>query len=132
LASKENQNYMLKQRRQKLEIREMEFMGSHGVYAFEKQALNKFLVTVTIWGEFGVAMTSDNLEDTLDYSLIYNIAKEEMAVSADLIEHLAKRIGDRIAQIEFPIEEIYLQITKCEPPLEGKVSNTNFEVRYSL
>ena len=123
---------MLKQRRQKLEIREMEFMASHGVYEFEKQSLHKFLVTVAIWGEFGVAMASDNLQDTLDYSLVYNIAKEEMAVSADLIEHLAKRIGDRIAQIEFPIEEIHLQITKCEPPLEGEVLNTNFELRYAL
>jgi len=44
---------------------------------------------------------SDELCDTVDYVHLNKIVKEEMAVASKLLEHVAKRILDRIfAELE--------------------------------
>lgn len=121
---------MLIQKNQTLEIRGMEFMASHGVFDFEKKKLNKFIVNVTIEADFTSSMISDKLSDTLDYSIIYNLVEAEMSQTADLIEHLAFRIGKSIEAISFPIKSILIEVIKTSPPLEGIVQDTRFSVKF--
>ncbi len=123
---------MLKIKKQKLEINGIESLASHGVYDFEKSTKNKFITSVSIYGDFSKSMSSDNLTDTLDYTLISNIVSEEMLVTSDLIEHVCFRISDRISKLAFDISKIIVKIEKIAPPLETKVEKTSFELVYEV
>lgn len=119
---------MWKNTLQCLSIHQIEIIAPVGVYDFEKTNQNKFLISVDIWGDFTTSMKSDNLSDTLDYQLIYEIAQEVMQQGGDLIEAKCKAIADKIIQIDFPMTKIRVLIEKIEPPLKSKVSDTRFEL----
>jgi dihydroneopterin aldolase len=119
---------VLKIKTQKLEINEIEIFASIGVFEFEKKAKNRFLVSIAVEGNYSKSMASDHLEDTLDYQTIYDIVQAEMAIPADLIEHVCSRIASRISKIDFSIDRLIVKIVKCSPPLKGNVANTSFEL----
>ena len=71
--------------------------GTHGVLEFEHERAQPFVVDATLYMDLTAAGASDDLNDTVDYG---RAAKEIVAViegeHADLIEHLAQRIADRL------------------------------------
>lgn len=123
-----NKSAMWKVKSQCLSIHNIEIKAPLGVYEFEKEDKNSFLVSVDIWGDFSSSMHSDNLIDTLDYQLIFDIAHSVLENGGDLIEHSCKLISDRISSIDFPMTKIRVYIQKLAPPLKGKVSDTSFEL----
>ncbi|PLX01167.1 MAG: dihydroneopterin aldolase [Marinilabiliales bacterium] len=103
-----------------LQIEEMEFHAFHGIYEEEQLSGNKFLVDLTIELDIEKAAKSDQLEDALDYSKAYEIIKREMQIRAQLLEHLARRIINRLS-VEFEnMQMIEIKISKCAPPIGGK------------
>lgn len=123
---------LLKLKNQILHLKDIEIYAPVGVYDFEKEQKNKFLVSIALEGDYTQSMLSDRLEDTLDYQEVYVIIQAAMSESADLIEHIAYRIARGIQQLDFPLHSIHIQIQKMNPPLEGKVGSSSFEIRYSL
>lgn len=100
----------------------MEFFAHHGVYPEERANGQWFRVELELTNDFSKAAQSDALSDALDYVAVYEVLKEEMAIPAHLLEHLAHRINKRMKQ-EFPaIEKLRIKITKMQPPIEGKLS----------
>ena len=67
------------------------------------------------------ASESDDLEDALNYQLIYNIVKEEMSVPSNLLEHLAGRILRHFQRMFPEITSATVSISKLNPPLGGEV-----------
>lgn len=119
---------MLKNTLQCLSIHQIEIMAPIGVYDFEKEKKNKFLVSVDVWGNYQEAMETDKLEATLDYQLIFDIAHRVLNNGGDLIEKSANDIGLEILKIKFPIAKLRVYIEKCNPPLAGNVKATSFEL----
>jgi 7,8-dihydroneopterin aldolase/epimerase/oxygenase len=119
---------MLKNTLQCLSIHQIEIMAPIGVYDFEKENKNKFLVSVDVWGDYQAAMDTDKLETTLDYQLIYDIAHEVLNRGGDLIEKSANDIAIEILKIEFPMTKLRVYIEKCNPPLKTSVKSTSFEL----
>ncbi|MDN5762684.1 MAG: dihydroneopterin aldolase [Microlunatus sp.] len=69
--------------------------GHHGVYEFERDQGQDFVVDITCTVDLGAAAASDDLADTIDYSALAT------AVVADIERdpvNLIERLADRIAR----------------------------------
>lgn len=114
-----------------LALRGMKFHAFHGVHAREKQEGNHFEVDVILKTNLSKAAKSDDLSDTPDYSLIEEAARSVMnGPSADLIEHLALNIGNRILESLNNFEEMEVCIRKLNPPLETETHCSEVRMKW--
>ena len=68
---------------------------------------------------------SDELADTVDYVLLNRIVKEEMAVRSKLLEHVSKRIIDRVFKEAKTVSRLNLSVAKINPPIGGDVAHVS-------
>jgi len=96
----------------------MRFVGFHGCREDEKKNGNLFMVDFT--GKYiGVAGATDNIEDAVNYGRIYDIISRQMAIRSDLLENLAQRISDAIAEEFSSLFETSVCVSKKNPPVNG-------------
>lgn len=106
-------------------LENMEFYAYHGHYNEEQKVGSLYRVNIKIDTDLEKASKTDILDDTIDYSLIYQIIKKQMQVPSKLLEHVAGRIIDAVYAHFTEIEKITLKITKLNPPLEGKTEGVS-------
>jgi len=101
------------------------------VYAYhgclEEEALigSEYIVDVVLNADFKEASLKDDLDLTVDYVRVYEIVKNEMAVRSKLIEHVGKRIYDKLIS-EFKIlNTAEVSVTKINPPVNGTVERVS-------
>ena len=79
----------------------MVFSGRHGVRPAEREHPQEFRVDVSVDADLVAPGRSDRVEDTVDYRLVYAIAKDVVeGESAKLIETLAHRIAGRVLELD--------------------------------
>jgi dihydroneopterin aldolase len=79
----------------------MVFSGRHGVRPAEREQPQEFNVDVKVDADLVAPGRSDRVEDTVDYRLVYAIAKDVVeGESAKLIETLAHRIAERVLDLD--------------------------------
>ncbi|MCQ2973742.1 MAG: dihydroneopterin aldolase [Bacteroidales bacterium] len=106
----------------------MQFHSKIGVSEEEQINGNDFTVNISFEADTQTPGMSDNIEDAIDYSIVYELIKQEMNISAKLIENVAYRIMKRL-KVEIPqIGRIQLSIYKNNPPLSGKVGYSGIEI----
>lgn len=108
-----------------IEIEGMEFYAFHGHYEVEKIAGNRFLVNLKIEVDCIKAGQTDRLQDTLDYQKAYLAVKEEMAISSDLLEHVAQRIINRIKREFMEAQKVTVQVSKMNPTMGGQIEKVS-------
>ena len=114
---------------QYLELKDLSFHAYHGVMEQEKIVGNTYVVNLKLFFDFTKAMQSDDLDDTVNYALVYEIVKQEMNIHADLIEHLAFRIVNQIKNMFTQIEEIEIRLAKKNPPIGGDMDESAVVIR---
>lgn len=82
---------------------------------------SEYRVDVEISADLDKAALSDRLSDTVDYVTINNLVKEEMKKRSKLLEHVAKRIVDRIFSEHSMVTDVLLKLSKINPPIAGDV-----------
>lgn len=108
-----------------IELEGMHFYAYHGFFESERIAGNEFIVDVTIKTDCSLAAESDNLEDALNYQLVFDLVKKEMQVTSHLLEHVAKRILNALWG-EFPAAlHIKVKVSKLNPPMGGQVKRAS-------
>ncbi len=109
-------------------LNEVRFYAYHGVMPEEKVVGTDFLVSLRVGYDFSRAMESDNVEDTVSYADLYELVKREMAITSDLVEHVAGRIV-RSIKSEFPqVTSIDLRLTKLNPPMGADCQGAGVEI----
>ena len=108
-----------------IEIEEMEFYAFHGHFEVEKIAGNRFLVDLKIETDCSKACQTDRLEDTLDYQKAYDLVKAEMAISSNLLEHVAQRIVTRIQSEFSDVQKVKVKVSKMNPPMGGQIERVS-------
>jgi dihydroneopterin aldolase len=99
----------------------MEFFAHHGCMKEEQLIGTRFLVefifeTITLEAE-----KTDDLSTTVNYQSVYELVAEEMKIRSKLLEHVARRILNRVCD-QFPqILEAQVKLCKLNPPVGGKV-----------
>lgn len=113
----------------KIELCGMKFHARHGCLESERILGNEFIVDFSCELDLEAAGISDDLRDTLDYSRVYALIEEEMQVPSNLLEHVATRIADRIAN-ELCLEGNFeVRVSKKNPPVGGECEWARVSVR---
>ncbi len=113
-----------------LSITGMQFHAFHGCNPDERKTGKKYTVDVHFHADIGKSMTTDDLTDTIDYVDIHAITAHEMQTPSKLIEHITKRILDKITQ-KFPqINYCRVKLTKHNPPIPGTVDQVSIELEH--
>ena len=98
----------------------------------ERQTGGDFVVTLKVGYPLAAAMASDNVEDTLDYSALYQLVKTEMEQPSNLLEHVAGRIAEAIGK-RFPqVSSIELKLTKLNPPMGADCDGASVEIKFRV
>ena len=111
-----------------IEIEGMEFYAFHGHFEVEKVAGNRFTVNLSIEADCSKAALSDRLEDTLDYQKAYLAVQEEMAIPSDLLEHVARRIINRIKNESPQAIKVKVKVSKMNPPMGGQIEKVSLSM----
>lgn len=115
-------------KRSRILMPQVRFYAYHGVNPQERLTGAYFRVGVEIDTDFGEAMRTDRIEDTVSYADLYESVKAEMNVPSKLLEHVAGRILRRLFD-EFPsISRIRLTLTKESPPMEAECREAGVEI----
>ena len=108
-----------------IRIDNMEFYAYHGCYKEERVVGNRFLADLEISVNLDKAALSDNIKDTLNYQLAYNVVKEQMSQKSNLLENVAGRILDQLFK-SFPyIEKATVKVSKMNPPMGGQIERVS-------
>lgn len=103
-----------------IELEDMEFHAYHGHFKEEQVVGNAFKVNVRIKTDCTKAAISDDLNDALDYQLVYRIVKKEMMKPSHLLEHVVNRIMDALYNSFPEIVLLRVKLAKMNPPLGGQ------------
>ena len=80
---------------------------------------------LSVDADLDLSSETDVLSDTVDYVHLNKIVKEEMSESSKLLEHVAKRILDRIFTELDPVQASKVKVAKLNPPLGGDVESVS-------
>ena len=106
--------------------------GYHGLFDFETEEGQNFLVDLAISIDLSKASVSDSISDTVDYGAIAEIVVEE--IEGDrviLIEKLAGKIGDRVLALDTKIMKVEITVHKPQAPVKAELSDIAVKITRS-
>ena len=101
----------------------------HGCLEEEAKIGSNYSVNLTIKTNLQPSAKTDELTDTVDYVDLNRIVVEEMAIRAKLLEHVAKRIMDRVLKELQIVTKIEVEVTKLNPPIGGDVEGVTIIIK---
>lgn len=112
-----------------MEVNGIRVFAFHGCLQEESRIGGHFRVDVSVEGDLTLAETGDRLADAVDYGKVTAIVQEQMAIRADLIEHVARRILDTL-QEEWDAPYFWtVRVVKERPPINGDVAEAVYTVQ---
>ncbi len=112
----------------RIELRGLRVLGTHGALAEERDRPQPFEVDLDIGMDLRPAGTSDRLDDTVDYS---DLAARAAAVVTDerhvLLERLAERIAEALLQ-EPRVRSVAVTVRKLRPPVPLDLATSGVRV----
>jgi len=113
----------------KVRINNMKFFAYHGVASEEKSLGQAFEVDIEVTTSLKLASISDDLRKSIDYSILYLIAKEEMLLDKyDLIETVAEKISTRVLLLNGAVSTT-IRIRKPNAPINGIFDHVEIQIR---
>lgn len=107
----------------KIKINNIRVHAWHGCLPEESIIGSDYRVDLVVTADLTKPSETDRLKDTIDYVLLNNIVKEEMSTKSKLLEHVAKRILDRIFAEVPNITSAEISVSKINPPIGGDVES---------
>jgi 7,8-dihydroneopterin aldolase/epimerase/oxygenase len=100
-----------------IKLEGLSFYAFHGVYDYERQAGNTFLVDVEVEFPLSRLPQVDDMAETPDYQLLHTIVKEEMSIPCQLLETLARHMTSRLWDSFAEVRQVKIQLRKLNPPI---------------
>lgn len=111
-------------------LRDLRFHAFHGVLPQERLVGGNFVVDLRVGYPLALAMTSDRVDDTLNYASLYALVEREMQQPSSLLEHVAGRIAQAIAKTFPEALSIDLTLTKQNPPMGADCKGAGVEMHF--
>ncbi len=105
-----------------IQLKNIKIYAFHGCLLEEGQIVSYYLVNLLVRANLDKASKSDELTDTVDYVLLQKIVVEQMAVRSKLLEHVGKRIVDKILFDVPLVRYVKVTVAKVNPPIDGDVA----------
>ncbi len=112
----------------KITLKNIKLYAYHGCLDEEAKIGSDYIVDLNVKADLSKSAKSDQLSDTVDYVYLNSIVKEEMAIRADLLEHVAKRILDRVLNDLPMVRKVCVVVAKVNPPIMGNVSEVSISM----
>ena len=98
--------------------------GYHGLFDFEAEEGQNFLVDLAISIDLSKASLTDLISDTVDYGSVAELVVEEIeGERVILIERLAGKIGDRVLTLDVRITKVEITVHKPQAPVKAELSD---------
>ncbi|MGB2128508.1 MAG: dihydroneopterin aldolase [Flavicella sp.] len=104
-----------------IKVENIRLYAYHGCLEEEAKIGSDYRVDVSVKADLKASSLSDKLADTVDYVHLNLIVKQEMAIRSELLEHVAKRILDRIFKEIRLVAKAKVSVSKINPPIGGDV-----------
>jgi dihydroneopterin aldolase len=117
----------------RIELRGLRVLGTHGVLAEEKQRPQPFEVDLDLDVDLARAGRSDFLGDTVDYGAVAEaVARTVGGPHSDLLEHLAERIAVAALDAGSPLASgVTVTVRKLRPPVAVDMASAGVTLRRS-
>lgn len=112
-----------------IRLKNIKIYAFHGCLIEEGQIGSDYLVNLEVKVNLKNASETDELADTVDYVILQKIVREEMAIRAKLLEHVAKRIIDSILKQSKMVEKVKVSVAKKNPPIGGDVAEVSVTMK---
>lgn len=100
-----------------ISLNNVRFRAYHGVYPEERQKGNDFVVNMEVSYTPGSG-TITSLNDTIDYSTLFEIINTIMQQPVELLESLVKQMAQAVHR-KFPeVNELSVSVEKLNPPID--------------
>ncbi len=106
-----------------IKLEKMSFYAHHGYYTHEQKRGGNYLVDVSLETDIDHAAEDDELEETINYEVIYKISAEVMNQPVKLIETVAYQIAHQIREAFPTVTNIKVSVHKIAPELGGPVGS---------
>lgn len=114
-----------------LSLKALRYEAPHGFYEEERRRGNTFEVDLVFEGDFREAGRTDDLEHALDYQQAEAAVRAVMeGPSVRLLETLALRIGERLAEQHPQASRIEVAVRKMSPPLPAETSHSEIRMAW--
>jgi dihydroneopterin aldolase len=108
-----------------ISVNDIHLYAFHGCLPEEAAIGGNYTIDLKIFTDYTKASLNDDLSFTVDYCIVYEIVKREMAIRSKLIEHVARRIAEALKKEILRIEKVEVVLTKIAPPLNGSVGSVS-------
>ncbi len=112
-----------------IKVENIRIYANHGCLSEETTIGSDYLVNVVVSADLKNASLTDKLNDTIDYVRINHIVKEEMKLPSKLLEHVGKRIIDKLFLEISKAKKITVSVSKINPPINGNVEKVTVTLK---
>lgn len=111
-----------------IKLKNIRTFSYHGCLVEEGKIGSDYRVDLEIKTDLKLSAKTDDLHDTVDYVLLNKIVVTEMAVRSHLLEHVAKRIIDKVLKESKTVSNVKVSVSKINPPIGGDVEMVTIEM----
>ena len=112
----------------RIAIDNMRFYAHHGCFEQERAVGTHFRVDLAFETDTRRAEQSDNIADTVSYLDVYQTVRREMAIPSNLLEHVARRVGEAVLADFAAVASVTVKVAKLNPPLGGQMDGVSVEL----
>lgn len=109
----------------KIVVEGIKVYAYHGCLKEEGLIGCNYIVDVTMETDFAEAALTDDLNKTIDYVIVYDIVKKQMAIRSNLIEQVGQRIVNEIKKEFLALKRLEVKVSKLNPPMNGNVEKVS-------
>ena len=113
----------------KIILKNVRCYSFHGCLKEEGLIGSEYLVSLKLTASLKKSALSDRLSETVDYVLLNQIIKHEMAKPSKLLETVANRINKSVFKKDLRITKSIVTITKVCPPINGDVEGVSVKLK---
>lgn len=113
----------------KILLRQMQFYGFHGLLPEERTLGQRFNVDVELFLDLKKPGQSDQMADSIDYSMVYEVIKMVVEGEAkNLIESVAEAIAQNLLASFDLLDACLVRVIKPDPPIVGHYESVAVEI----